>query len=137
MNLFGSLEPGELRSLLRRLSVTAGAAGAAGIVVALLLGSPWGAIGVAAGVGLAFLNVRAVDRQVARTHVGTDTSSKAVRRAVGSRSVLRLGAITAVAVALLLIEAPLGIGIVVGLVIFQLCFVGNVIGAVLARGGVG
>lgn len=137
MNLFASLDPVALRPLLRRLTVSAGVAGAAGVVVALLLGSPLGAVGVALGVGLAFLNVRAIDRQVARTDVGAEVSAKEVRRAVGSRSVLRLAVITAVAIGLLLIEAPLGIGIVVGLVIFQLCFVGNAIGAVLARGGLG
>jgi hypothetical protein len=48
---------------------------------------------------------------------------------------VRLGAITAVAVVLVVIEAPLGIGIVAGLVVFQLAFVGNVIGSAFARGG--
>ncbi len=137
MNLFASLDPVALRPILRRITVTAGLAGAGGVAVALALGSPLGAVGIALGIGLAFLNVRAIDRQVARTDVGSEVTAKAVRRAVGSRSVLRLGVITAIAVALLLIEASLGIGIVVGLVIFQLCFVGNAIGAVLARGGLG
>ena len=44
--------------------------------------------------------------------------------------------ITAIGIVLLMIEPPLGIGIVVGLVIFQLAFVGNVIRAMLAQGGV-
>ncbi len=135
MNVFGALEPSTLQSLLRRLTVSAVALGVAGFVVALFVGPPLGALGVVLGIGVGFLNIRSVDRQVSRTDIDPDASKKAVRRAVGSRSLLRLGAITAVALGLLVIEPPLGIGIVVGLVIFQLAFVGNVIGAVLAQGG--
>lgn len=137
MNLFGAVEPAGLRPMLRRLTISAGALGVVGVVVALLLNSPLGAVGVAVGIALAFLNVRAVDRQVARTNVDPEATAKVIRRAIGARSVARLGVLTAIAIVLVLTEAPLGIGIVVGLVIFQLCFVGNVIGALLARGGVG
>ena len=41
------------------------------------------------------------------------------------------------AVGFVVIDAPLGIGIVVGLVLFQLAFIVNVIRAMLAQGGVG
>lgn len=135
MNAFGALEPSTLSSLLRRLTVSAVGLGVVGFVVALLVGPPLGALGVVLGVGVGFLNIRSIDRQVSRTEVDPATSRKAVRRAVRSRSLLRLGAITVVALGLLLIEPPLGIGIVVGLVVFQLAFIGNVIGAVLAQGG--
>lgn len=135
MNAFGALDPAILRSLLRRLTVTAVAMGVVGVLVAIALGTEFGALGIALGVGVGFLNVRSIDRQVSSTKVDGEASHKAIRKAVGSRSLLRLGAITVVAVALVVVEPPLGIGIVVGLVIFQLAFVGNVIGAVLARGG--
>jgi hypothetical protein len=135
MNVFGALGPTVLQPLLRRLTVSAIALGTAGFVVALFVGPPLGALGVVLGVGVGFLNIRSIDRQVSHTEVDPSASRKAVRRAVGSRSLLRLGAITVVALGLLLIEPPLGIGIVVGLVVFQLAFIGNVIGAVLAQGG--
>jgi len=106
------------------------------VVVALLLAPPLSGLGVALGVAIGFWNVRAIDRQVSRVDVDPDASRKAMRRAIGSRTILRLAALTAIALVLVVIEAPLGIGIVVGLVIFQLAFVGNVIGAMLAQGGV-
>ena len=135
MNVLGALEPGVLKSLLRRLTVSAIVLGVGGVVVALLVAPPISAVGVALGVAIGFLNVRAIDRQVSHTDVDAEVSNKALRRMVGSRTMLRLAVITAVVLALLFIEPPLGIGIVVGLVIFQLAFVGNVVGAMLAQGG--
>lgn len=136
MNVLGALDPDVLRSLLRRLTITAIALGLGSVVVALLLAPPLAALGVALGVAIGFLNVRAIDRQVSRADVDPETSRRAMRRAIGSRTILRLAVLTAIALALVVIEAPLGIGIVVGLVIFQLAFIGNVIGAMLAQGGV-
>jgi hypothetical protein len=136
VNLLGSLEPDVFRSFLRRLTLCAVALGAAGFVVALLLGSPLGALGVGIGVATGFWNVRAVDKMVSRTDIDPSASRKATRRMFGSRTMVRLSAITALEIVAVVIEAPLGIGIVVGLVIFQLSFVGNVIGAMLAQGGV-
>jgi hypothetical protein len=136
MNLIGAVEPSAFRSMLIRITITAAVLGVAGVVVALCLGSPFGALGVTLGVTIGFLNVRSIDRQVSRTDVDPEASSKSLRRMVGSRTLLRLGAITAVVLAFVVIEAPLGIGIVVGLVIFQLAFVGNVIRAITAQGGV-
>ena len=52
----------------------------------------------------------------------------------GTKSVTRLGIITLIAVGLLLIDGPLGIGAVAGLVIFQILFVINV-GRVLVTQG--
>ncbi len=137
MNALGALEPSVFRSMLRRLTVTAIALGAAGVLVALLVAPPLSAVGVALGVAIGFLNVRALDRQVSRVDVDPEASTKALRRAIGSRTILRLGVVTLVALALVVIAAPLGIGIVVGLVLFQLAFLGNVAGAMLAQGGVG
>ncbi|HEV3213623.1 MAG TPA: ATP synthase subunit I [Acidimicrobiales bacterium] len=135
MNVLGALEPNVFKSLLRRLTVSAIVLGFGGVVVALLVAPPLSAVGVGLGVAIGFLNVRAIDRQVSHTHVDAEVSNKALRRMVGSRTMLRLALITAVVLVLVFIEPPLGIGIVVGLVIFQLAFVGNVIGAMLAQGG--
>lgn len=135
MGALGSLEPGALRSLLRRLTWTALCLGAGGVIVALCLGAPFVAAGLCLGVAGGFANMRLVDRQVAKTDVDATDSQKVLRRMVGSRSVLRLAAITLVVLAVVVIYAPLGIGIVVGLVIFQLAFVVNVLRAMLAQGG--
>ena len=136
MNVLGGLEPGALRSLMRRLTVSACLLGAGGVLVALAFSQPFVAVGIAIGVVLGFFNLRAVDRQVSHTEVDPDAPTKVLRRRVGSRSVARLAIITAIVLGIVVIYAPLGIGIVVGLVLFQLAFVFNVI-QVVAKGGVG
>jgi hypothetical protein len=135
MSVLGALEPNVFKALLRRLTVSAIVLGVGGVVVALLVAPPLAAVGVALGVATGFLNVRAIDHQVSRTDVDPEASRRALRRMVGSRTMLRLAVITTVVLVLVVIEAPLGIGIVVGLVIFQLAFVANVVGAMLAQGG--
>ncbi len=57
-----------------------------------------------------------------------------LRRAIGTKSVTRLGVITAIAIGLLLLNGALGIGVVAGLVIFQLLFVVNVGRVVVSQG---
>ena len=57
-----------------------------------------------------------------------------LRRAIGTKSVTRLGVITAIAVGLLLLNGALGIGAVAGLVIFQLLFVVNVGRVIVPQG---
>jgi ATP synthase I chain len=135
VNVLGALEPDVFKSLLRRLTVTAIALGVVAVIVTLLLAPPLAALGVALGVASGFWNVRAIDRQVSRTDVDPEASRKALRRMLGSRTLLRLAVITAVVLVLVVVEPPLGIGIVAGLVIFQFAFVSNVIGAMLAQGG--
>ena len=75
---------------------------------------------------MAVLNLRFLDAGVAKVQTEGETSKKAVRRAMGTKSVTRLAAITVIAIGLMLLNGGLGIGAVVGLVIFQLFFVLNV-----------
>ncbi len=130
-----------LAKVLRRTVVSALVVGAGAIVVALLLSSPWAALGLAIGLGMAVLNLRFLDAGVAKLQTGVDESDadtdiphKVLRRAIGTKSVTRLGVITAIAVALLLVNGALGIGTVAGLVIFQLLFVVNVGRVIVSQG---
>ena len=136
MNILGALEPGALRTMLRRLTIGACLMGGGGVLVALALGQPWVAVGIVLGVAGGFLNLRMVDRQVSNASVDPEAPTKQLRRNVGSRTMARLAIITAVVIGVLVIYAPLGIGIVVGLVLFQLAFVFNVIQVMVAKGGV-
>jgi hypothetical protein len=61
-------------------------------------------------------------------------SNKVLRRAMGTKSVTRLGIITVICIGLLLLNGALGIGAVAGLVIFQLLFVVNVGRIVMSQG---
>lgn len=127
----GAFENVDLRGLkqvLRSTIVMSLILGGLAFAGALLLNTPWGALGIVLGLGAAILNLRAMDRAVAKVETTADAEGnpKAVRKALGSRTAVRLGAITLVVVAMVVIRAPLGIGAVVGLVIFQLAFVANV-----------
>jgi hypothetical protein len=134
-----------LAKVLRRTVVSALIVGAGAVVVALLLSSPWAALGLAIGLGLAVVNLRFLDAGVAKLETGPDSgdaetdasdgvSNKVLRRAIGTKSVTRLGVITVIAIGLLLINGALGIGAVAGLVIFQLLFVVNVGRVIVSQG---
>ncbi len=132
-----------LAKVLRRTVVSALVVGAAAVVIALLLSSPWAALGLAIGLGMALLNLRFLDAGVAKLQTGgadadadadADLRHKVLRRAIGTKSVTRLAVITAIAVGLLLLNGALGIGTVAGLVIFQLLFVVNVGRVIVSQG---
>ncbi len=130
-----------LAKVLRRTVVSALVVGAAAVVIALLLSSPWAALGLTIGLGMALLNLRFLDAGVAKLQTGgadvdadADLRHKVLRRAIGTKSVTRLAVITAIAVGLLLLNGALGIGTVAGLVIFQLLFVVNVGRVIVSQG---
>ena len=129
-----SLGGNALAKVLRRTIVSAVVVGAAAIVIALLLSVPWAALGLAIGLAIAVLNLRFLDAGVAKLNTEGETSNKVLRRAIGTKSVTRLGVITVICVGLLLLNGALGIGAVAGLVIFQLLFVVNVGRVIISQG---
>ena len=120
------LEGGALAKVLRRTVVSSLIVGAGAVVVALFLSVPWFALGLVIGLGLAIVNLRFLDAGVAKVQTSGKTGNKVLRRAMGTKSVTRLGVITLIAIGLLLLNGGLGIGTVAGLVIFQILFVMNV-----------
>jgi len=133
------LEGGALSKVLRRTVLSSIVVGVGAVVVALLLSAPWFALGLAIGLGLAVVNLRFLDAGVAKAQTsaetkGGGTSNKVLRRAMGTKSVTRLGIITVIAIGLLLLNGGLGIGAVAGLVVFQLLFVFNVGRVVMSQG---
>jgi len=134
------LEGGALAKVLRRTVVSALVVGAVAVVLSLLLSAPWFALGLAIGLGLAVVNLRFLDAGVAKAQTGAETDDegevnrKVLRRAMGTKSVTRLGIITLIAVGLMLLNGALGIGAVAGLVIFQMLFVVNVGRVVMSQG---
>jgi hypothetical protein len=122
-----------LPRLLRRTVLSALVAGAVGFVVGVMI-APLAGLGVVIGVGLAILNLRFLDRQVARVEIKGEKSTKAVRRQLGANTVSRLVLMTIVAIGALWLDAALGIGIVAGLVIYQIVFVINVLSVVANQG---
>jgi hypothetical protein len=125
-----------LTKVLRRTILSALIIGGVAVVVTALLGSLWGALGLIIGLGMAIVNLRFLDSGIAKLRPEGEEvrSNKVLRRAMGTKSVTRLGIITVIAVGLLLLNGALGIGAVAGLVIFQLLFVLNVGRIVMSQG---
>ena len=134
MSGLSDLEGTALAKVLRRTVVSAIIVGIGAIIIALLLSQPWAALGIFIGLGLAILNLRFLDAGVAKAQTKGETDRKVLRRAMGTKSVTRLAVITAICIGLLFLNGPLGIGSVIGLVIFQILFVVNV-GRVLVSSG--
>jgi hypothetical protein len=128
-----NLSPTTLPRLLRRTVLSAIVAGAVGFVIGVMI-NPLAGLGVVIGVGMAILNLRFLDRQVARVEIKGEQSTKAVRRQLGSNTMGRLAVMTVVAVGALVLDTALGIGIVAGLVIYQIVFVVNVLSVVAKQG---
>jgi hypothetical protein len=139
MNLLeglSDLQGNALTRVLRRTILSAVIVGAVAVVLTAFLGSLWGALGLIIGLGLAIVNLRFLDAGIAKLKPEGElsVSNKVLRRAMGTKSVTRLGIITVICIGLLLINGALGIGAVAGLVIFQLLFVLNVGRIVMSQG---
>ena len=132
--MLANLELGALTRVLRPTMLMAIIGGAIGFGIALLLNEPLAAVGIALGVGLAILNLRILGAGVVKVEAGDISDNKVVKRILRTRSALRLVALTVIAISAMLLSPPLGIGIVVGLVIFQIAFVVNAGRAILREG---
>ena len=92
------------------------AVGIIAAVVAILLGQPLVAPGLALGISLAVANHRVFQSSALRF---TTPEGVISRKPFAGSVALRLGACTAVAIGLLIVERPLGWGVVAGLALFQ------------------
>ena len=131
-----NLPTNTLPRLLRRTTLSAIIVGFVAFVIALFVAPPLSALGLIIGVGFAIVNLRFLDRQAARVELQGEQSSKAVRRQLGGKTIGRLAVMTAVVLLLVWLDAPLGIGIVAGLVLYQIVFVANVLRVVSNQGGI-
>ena len=139
MNLLeglSDLQGNALNKVLRRTILSALIVGAVAVLITAFLGSLWGALGLIIGLGLAIVNLRFLDAGIAKLKPEGEisVSNKVLRRAMGTKSITRLGIITVICIGLLLLNGALGIGAVAGLVIFQMLFVLNVGRIVMSQG---
>ncbi len=132
--MFADLEVGALSRIMRPTILSAVIAGVIAVGVALLLSSTPAAVGIVIGIAVAILNVRMLGARVTKVETDGTNDNKVVRKILRRGSAVRLLIVTVVAIGLVLIDPPLGIGMVVGLVIFQIAFVVNAGRAVLSAG---
>lgn len=137
MLVLENLPTDTLPRLLRRTTLSAIIVGVVGFVVAIFVAPPLAALGVVLGVGMAIVNLRFLDSQAVKVELRGEQSTKAIRRQLGRKTTARLVIMTVVVLVAVFLNAPLGIGIVSGLVLYQLVFVVNVMRVVTSQGGIG
>ena len=118
----------EIERVVRRTAYGAIAVGVIGAGVALLLGQPLFAPGLAVGIALALANHRVFQSSAMRF---TTPEGVVNRKPFAGSVALRLGACTAVAIGLLILKQPLGWGVVVGLALFQATMLVNALVSLL------
>jgi hypothetical protein len=124
-----------MTKVLRSTIVSAVIMGTGVILVALAFYPPFSAVGIVLGVVGAWLNMRFLDRSIGKISLEEGESMKALRRRVRGPVLIRLGILTAGVLGLVILYSPVGIGSLVGLVVFQFCFIVNLGRAQLASGG--
>jgi uncharacterized membrane protein len=106
----------EVDRIVRRTAYSTIGAGIVGAGLAILLGQPLVAPGLALGIALAIANHRVFQSSAMRF---TTPDGVLSRKPFAGSVALRLGACTAVAIGLLVVARPMGWGVVAGLAVFQ------------------
>ena len=118
----------EIERVVRRTAIAAIAAGIVAAAIAVVIGQPLFAPGMALGIGLAIANHRVFQSSAMRF---TTVEGVVNRKPFAGSVVLRLGICTLIAVGLLIVKQPLGWGVVGGLALFQATMLFNAVIALI------
>lgn len=118
----------EIERVVRRTAVTAIGIGVVAAVVAVLIGQPYFVTGLALGLILAIANHRVFQSSAMRF---TTPEGVVNRKPFAGSVALRLGLCTAVAIGLMIVEQPVGWGVIAGLALFQATMLGFAVIALL------
>lgn len=117
----------EIERVVRRTAIAAIIIATIGAVAAVILGQPYVVPGLGLGLGLALANHRVFQSSAMRF---TTPDGVVNRKPFAGSVALRLGVCTIVAIGLLIVEQPVGWGVVAGLALFQATMLGNAIVAI-------
>jgi uncharacterized membrane protein len=118
----------EIEKVVRRTALTAIALGVIASVAALVIGQPYFVTGMALGLVMAIANHRVFQSSAMRF---TNPEGVVSRKPFAGSVALRLGVCTAVAIGLLIVEQPVGWGVIGGLALFQATMLGYAVIALL------
>ena len=118
----------EIDRIMRRTVIAAIIVGVVGAAASVLLGQPYVAPGIAIGLVLAVANHRVFQSSALRF---TTPEGVVNRKPFAGSVALRLGACTAVAIGLMIVERPTGWGVIGGLAVFQALMLANALVALL------
>ncbi len=118
----------EIERVVRRTAITSILIGVIGAVVAVVVGQPYYVTGLALGLVLAIANHRAFQSSAMRF---TSPEGAVNRKPFAGSVAVRLGVCTAVAIGLMILEQPVGWGVISGLALFQATMLGYAVIALL------
>jgi hypothetical protein len=118
----------EIERVVRRTAISAIVMGVIAAAVAVVIGQPYFVPGLGLGLVLAIANHRVFQSSAMRF---TTPEGVVNRKPFAGSVALRLGLCTAVAIGLLIVEQPVGWGVVAGLALFQATMLGNALVALL------
>lgn len=128
---FSILSLPQLSSVARRTALGALIIGVGALVALTLVGYPLVGLGACVGLGMALGNFRMISSAVGKV---SKSERESKRRPLAMNTLARLGILSVIAVALLLIKAQVGFGALVGLAVFQFLLLANVTVSMLKAG---
>ena len=118
----------EIERVVRRTALTAIAIGIVAAIVAVVMGQPYFVPGLGLGLVMAIANHRVFQSSAMRF---TTPEGVVNRKPFAGSVALRLGVCTVVAIGLLIVEQPVGWGVVAGLALFQATMLMNAVVALI------
>jgi hypothetical protein len=131
--LLEQLDLPEVSRMLRYTVFAAIAAGVVALVVLSIIGYPLAGLGACIGLGLGLANIRLVMSTASRLNASGLTK---IKRPMAMNTLMRLALTTAVAIVLVVLDLPLGMGVLAGVAVFYLIFVASLIATLLRQGAV-
>jgi len=119
--------------MLRRTVFAALGVGIVAVVVLAIVGYPLAGLGACLGLGLGLVNIRLVMSTASRLNA---SGLAKIKRPMAMNTLMRLGLTTVVAVILVVVNLPLGMGMLGGVAVFYFLFVISLVATLLRQGAV-
>lgn len=119
--------------MLRRTVFAALGVGVAALVGLSLAGWPLAGLGACVGLALGIVNIRLVMATASRLNA---SGSAKIRRPMAMNTLSRLALTTVVAIILVVVDLPLGMGVLGGVAVFYFLFVLSLVVTLLHQGAV-
>jgi hypothetical protein len=121
----------QLARAYKRTAIVSSLIGLAGLAGLAADGYALAGLGLCIGMFVGVVNLRLVQTSVARVAASGHVKP---RRPLALHTFVRLAGLTAVAIGMLVFKAPVGVGMLVGMMIFQFTFLANLAKAVFGAG---
>ena len=119
--------------MLRYTVFAAIAVGVVALAVLSIIGYPLAGLGACIGLSLGLANIRLVMSTASRLNA---SGIAQVKRPMAVNTLLRLALTTAVAIVLIVVNLPLGMGVLAGVAVFYVIFVVSLVVTLLRQGAV-